>query len=428
MQLIKIEDLIIPSNRQRRYLNEETIRELAESIRTKGLLHPVVTYLQEDSSHALIAGERRVRAVQLLHKAQSPFLCNGQPVPPGQIPCILLGDLSSIDRREAELEENVIRDDLTLQEKAAAVAKLHRLRLEQNPLQTQSDTAEEISGSRQGSTQKIRDMLLINDHINLPDVARAKTPKEALKAIKKVTQQDLTAALVEIYGEQATDDFQIQLGKAEACFELVDNETFHCIITDPPYGIGADEFGDMGDFQHEYKDDSRTFWKIMEWLPAESFRTSKREAHLYMFCDIRMFFSVTSLFETAGWIVWPKPLIWDKGNGMLPRPEHGPRYTYDAILFASKGDKKVNGVAPDVLRFSGVSGQKLLHAAQKPVKLYVDLLSRSCIAGDLILDPFAGSGTVFDAAKKLTLRALGFEEKENAYNICRARINGALEE
>ena len=147
-----------------------------------------------------------------------------------------------------------------------------------------------------------------------------------------------------------------------------------------------------------------------------------------MFCDIRLFFSIVSRFTAAGWTVWPKPLIWDKGNGMLPRPEHGPRYTYDAILFASKGDKKITGVYPDVLKYSAVSGQKLLHAAQKPVELLIDLLRRSCLPGDLVLDPFAGSGSIFESAKELSLRALGFERVKENYNTCKARIEGALEE
>ncbi len=428
MQLIKIEDLIIPPNRQRRHFDEERIRDLSRSIATKGLLHPIVVYTDDEGRSVLVAGERRLRAIQLLHKDKILFSCDGSPVLSEQAPCIWLSDLDPLERREAELEENTIRDDLTLQEKAAAVAKLHRLRLEQNPDQTQSDTAEEVTGNRAGSTAKVRDMLLISDHIDNPDVANAKTSKEALKAIKKEAQRDLTAALVELYGEQTEDDFLIYLGEAEDSFDLCDDAEFDCIIADPPYGIGADTFGDMSDFRHNYKDDSKTFWEIMKWFPYQAYRTCKAQGHLYMFCDIRLFFGVMSHFTTGGWAVWPKPLIWDKGNGMLPRPEHGPRYTYDAILFASKGDKKVTGVAPDVLRYSAVSGQKLLHAAQKPVEVYNDLLRRSCLPGDLVLDPFAGSGTIFDSAKILSLRATGFERIEENYNICKARIKGALEE
>ena len=126
-------------------------------------------------------------------------------------------------------------------------------------------------------------------------------------------------------------------------------------------------------------------------------------------------------FILAGWEVWPTPIIWNKLNGMLPKPEHGPRRTYEMILFATKGGKKVTKVGPDVLTHSLVSERD--HGAQKPVSLYVDLLSRSVLPGNSVLDFFMGSGTIFPACNKLKLAATGMEINRDYYTLALSRID-----
>ena len=68
-----------------------------------------------------------------------------------------------------------------------------------------------------------------------------------------------------------------------------------------------------------------------------------------------------------------------------------------------------------------VSGEKL-HAAQKPVDLYAELMKLSFLPGELILDPCAGSGTIFRAAKVAGMRAIGYENDPASANLCRAAI------
>lgn len=105
---------------------------------------------------------------------------------------------------------------------------------------------------------------------------------------------------------------------------------------------------------------------------------------------------------------------------MLPRPEHGPRYTYECILFAAKGNKKTLVVKPDVISIS--PDAKLLHGAQKPVELFSDLISRSCLPGAAILDPFGGSGTTISAGIQARATVTLFELNPDNYNICLGRL------
>jgi site-specific DNA-methyltransferase (adenine-specific) len=90
------------------------------------------------------------------------------------------------------------------------------------------------------------------------------------------------------------------------------------------------------------------------------------------------------------------------------------------ILFAIKGKKRVTQIFPDVI--SVQSDPNLGHQAQKPVGIYKDLLRRSCRPGDSVLDPFAGTGTIYPACHELKLKATGIELSAAACGIAAQRI------
>jgi DNA modification methylase len=90
-------------------------------------------------------------------------------------------------------------------------------------------------------------------------------------------------------------------------------------------------------------------------------------------------------------------------------------------LFASKGDKPINSpYYRDVLHFP--LERQRLHPAQKPAALYSFLASKSVVPGMSILDPFCGTGPVFDAARDARCRAWGFDSDPTALQLSRERI------
>ncbi len=107
---------------------------------------------------------------------------------------------------------------------------------------------------------------------------------------------------------------------------------------------------------------------------------------------------------------------------MLPRPDHGPRRTYETIIYAIKGDRPVTAVYPDVISINGLQAPR--YGAEKPVELYENLMHRSCRPGDLVWDAFAGTGPVFPAANKLSLRAVGTELSPDKYAFAKLRLEG----
>jgi DNA modification methylase len=197
------------------------------------------------------------------------------------------------------------------------------------------------------------------------------------------------------------------------------------ILTDPPYGMGADEFGDSGGLAagaHGYNDSYENWLKIFMTTPKEFFRITKANAHAYIFCDIDRFCELRERMQMAGWNTFRTPLIWHKPNGMrAPWPDSGPQRKYEFILFAKKGDRKVLHLRGDVLEHQ--ADNNLGHAAQKPVALFENLLRRSVFPGNRVIDPFAGTGTILPAAHNLRVFATAFEQDAASYGIMVNRLS-----
>ena len=425
MPIIQLSEIVIAENRQRRLFPEKEQKDLANSILTKGLFHPILVRQIGMKEYLLVAGERRLKAISYLSDSGVSFMHNNQVVSPGQVPITHLGDLDEYDLREAELEENVLRVDLTWQERSRAIADLADLRKSQAlttgaPV-TLGDIASELAGRKvEGSmVTAVSESILVAKYLDDPDVQKAVSIKDAFKVIKKKAEAEHRKVLAATYDAKASEHTVVH-GSAFLFLPTLPEGVFNCIISDPPYGVDADKFGEQAGVEHAYKDDLAFATDCARLIARQGFRITKPDAHCYMFLDITNFEAFRLLFQLEGWNVWATPLIWYKRNGMLPSPEFGPRRTYEAILYARKGKLPVKFVKDDVLDHAAVRQGKM-HAAQKPVSLYADLLSRSCNPGDLIIDPFMGSGTVFPAANNLSLRATGCDDNEACYHMAVSR-------
>jgi len=92
------------------------------------------------------------------------------------------------------------------------------------------------------------------------------------------------------------------------------------------------------------------------------------------------------------------------------------------------GDKRANGgkIPGDVWKFSRVCGtfkERVNHPCQMPLSILERIIQTSSKSGDLVVDPFAGSGTTLVAAKKLGRKFLGIELSENYCEIIKERLD-----
>lgn len=398
MKHIKIEEITIPEERHRKKFDENKLIELAESIRNVGLIHPPVLR-QEDGRYILVSGERRLRAMKTLHQSNTPFTHCGEPVPSGMIPYEDFGNLDEKTALEIELEENIVRQDLSWQERAAATARLHSLRKEQNPKQTFSDTAEEIYGTP-ASVSQVKMRTILAEYLSDPDIASASTEKAARNILYNKIEKSLMSELYRRKEDSEESlDHVIECKDAISALRGLPSKMFDVILTDPPYGIDVKQIENVTinsiNLQHEYDDDWDNLKQTLTEFSIESFRVAKEQAHLYMFCDVKRFVTLYEIFTSAGWWVWTRPLIWFKDTGVLFNPYYGPRRMYECILYAIKGYKPTTGVYSDVISTPAVKNK--VYAAEKPVALLDNLLARSVAVGDYILDPFCGSGSTLIA-------------------------------
>jgi site-specific DNA-methyltransferase (adenine-specific) len=193
------------------------------------------------------------------------------------------------------------------------------------------------------------------------------------------------------------------------CLEVLKqlpDKSIDLILTDPPYNI--DFKPQRGTFGKILNDSMQwdKFEEFMQPIMNELYRVLKDDSIAFFFTG----FSSSSAFYKyaiqAGFTVKHK-LIWVKNNfgiGYYVRPQH------EEIWFCFKGKPPLPKKAiSSVILANKVNGIDLEHSCQKPVPLLEHLLKPFSKEGDLILDPFMGSGTTGEASLKNQRRFIGVE-------------------
>lgn len=429
---IPLDQILIAPNRQRKEFDAQAIQDLVDSFDRNGQLQPIVIRRVEGKPQ-LVAGERRLRAATDHYQLGGKLRVGPTELPPGTIAALDLAEMDPIDAFEAELEENIRRVDLTWQERAEATSQLFELRRLQaqksgGPEPTIAQIASEAHPDVADSTafQNTRTDVIVARHLNDPDVKKASTAKEALKVIKRKEENRKNAELGLAVGATFSSiDHQLLKGDCLEALSKFPPGSFDVILSDPPYGIDAQEFNDSGGKTpgaHFYDDSFESWKQLISFFLPHSERVSKAQAHLYLFCDIDNFSLLKSMVqEYTTFAPFRTPIIWhNPGAIRAPWPDKGPQRKYQCCLYAVKGGKTTLRLAPDLVQFP--SDPNLGHPAQKPVALLQDLLNRSARPGDTVLDPFCGSGSIFPAAHALKIKATGIEMDESAYGLAVKRL------
>ena len=143
---LKINDVEPNSQQPRKVFDQEKLEALAESIRTHGVVQPIIVRKEEDR-YILVAGERRWRASKLAGLKTIP---------------VIVKDLSSKENMEIALIENLQREDLNPIEEAEAYQKL----LNDHEM-TQEDVAKVVGKSRAAIANSVRLLNLSSEIRNM---------------------------------------------------------------------------------------------------------------------------------------------------------------------------------------------------------------------------------------------------------------------
>lgn len=199
------------------------------------------------------------------------------------------------------------------------------------------------------------------------------------------------------------------------CREHCPNIPVDLLLTDPPYGIGADRMH-MGNDRSAIGHAERKAWRALQWddAPAES----------------GLLRDLIGIARNA--IVWGgnyfdlgpsiAPLVWDKG--------HGPGLTFADCEIAWTNLPGVCRRLTLLPRVARELDQARYHPTQKPVRLMAWCLTLAPTA-QCVLDPFMGSGSTGVACVHAGRAFIGIERERRFFDaacerISRAHAQGAL--
>lgn len=210
------------------------------------------------------------------------------------------------------------------------------------------------------------------------------------------------------------------------CLELmtsIPDSSVDAVITDPPYGI---------DFQSAWRIEAERMPKIANdkapfiWWLYGAARVLKISGVLICFCRWDTQEAFKSAIEWAGLSV-KSQVIWDRevhGMGDLKgsfAPQH------DVIWFAVKGKgfSFPRKRPKSILRHQRVNGCSLVHPNEKPVDLMLDIVKSVTNVGDVVLEPFMGSGSTGVACVNTGRNFIGIEKDPSYFEIAKKRIEEA---
>ena len=245
---------------------------------------------------------------------------------------------------------------------------------------------------------------------------------------------------------------EVLVGDCVAAMNALPASSVDCVFADPPYNLQLGTAGLLRPDQSRVDavdDDWDKFASLeaydtftREWLSACR-RVMKPNATLWVIGSYHNIFRVGSALQDLGyWIL--NDIVWRKAN---PMPNfRGKRFTnaHETLIWASRSaDSKgytfhyeaLKGGNEDLQmrsdwfiplctgeeRLKDAEGRKV-HPTQKPEALLARTLLAATNPGDVVLDPFFGTGTTGAVAKRLGRRFIGIEREETYANAARARI------
>lgn len=227
------------------------------------------------------------------------------------------------------------------------------------------------------------------------------------------------------------------------------SEKFDLSFLDPPFNQ------DKEYLSHYDNMVPKTYWDWMKRICTLIFeRTSKGGAIYFMQREKNAQFVLETL-KLSGW-TFQNLIIWKKKTSAVPSTKRFGKH-YQIIAFATKGEiprvfnklrinppllvtekhSRPNGMyvtdvwndireltsgffaGKEALRFEN---NERVHKQQSPVTLLTRIILSSSKAGDMVFDPFAGTGTTLVVAKQLQRNSIGIEIDSTNYTIIKNRL------
>jgi site-specific DNA-methyltransferase (adenine-specific) len=229
----------------------------------------------------------------------------------------------------------------------------------------------------------------------------------------------------------STSGWQLHQADAVDWLGTLAPDSVDLVITDPPYE-SLEKHRAVGTTTRlkPSKASSNDWFRIFPndrfpGLFAQVFRVLRPDRHFYLFCDSETAFIAKPMAEQAGFKFW-KPLIWDKQRiGM----GYHYRARYEFILFFEKRKRSQSGRKLADLGVPDVISAPRVHKgypAEKPLSVLELLVRQSACPGELVIDPFMGSGSTGLAAVNQGCRFAGNDIADVSLDLTRRRLDSLL--
>lgn len=186
------------------------------------------------------------------------------------------------------------------------------------------------------------------------------------------------------------------------------------VITDPPYDARTHE----GARSHGDTESKINFPPLDVALALPPILAAARR-WVVAFCTMEMI----AAYQSASGAAWVRAGFWRRPDGAPQFTGDRPGTPGDALAIMHRvGKKRWNGGGQHAYWECGVERSDRVHPAQKPLALMRHLVADFSDVGEVILDPYMGSGTTIVAAKALNRRAIGIELEEKYCEIAAKRL------
>ncbi len=233
-------------------------------------------------------------------------------------------------------------------------------------------------------------------------------------------------------------ELKIICGDAVEEMKKLPQKSVRLIITDPPYNLSKNYGNNQDNMEFtEYLEFSR------KWL-NEAHRVLTDDGTIYVFMGMRYISYIYTILEQElgmtfnSWITWFYTQGIGKTKGFSPRHDdilmftkHPKKYIFnlDNIRVPQKFYRSVNnmrGANPgNVWEFSHMhycNKNRQNHPTQKPEGLYERMILSSSNVGDVVLDPFSGSGTLLRVCQQTGRRGIGIEVNPEYIEMTNERL------
>lgn len=189
----------------------------------------------------------------------------------------------------------------------------------------------------------------------------------------------------------------------------------NCIITDPPYGMAFQSnntrLAESKKYSRSIEGDGDLEDAVLLFRQAMAplMPLLAAEAEMYVFTAWHILDTWMPLVRRIPDFELKQMLVWDKGFPGLGDLDGNWGCGHEVILYLKKGRRKLPYRRSGIIHVDKVASGQNIHPTEKPVSLIEKLVEMSTDVGDLIVDPFSGSGSTSVAAKNLGRDSIAFE-------------------